>query len=60
MPAISSIAAWNEASLAFDGLWNPLIFLTNWREASRTSSGATGGSKLNNGLMFLHIVMRPE
>jgi len=37
--AISSMAATNEASFAFDGLLNPVIFRTNWREAARTSSG---------------------
>src|SRR5258705_13046563 len=46
MPATSSPAARNEASFAFDGLLNPLIFLTNWSEAARTSSSVTGGSKL--------------
>ena len=29
MPAISSTAAWNDSSFAFDGLLKPLIFLTN-------------------------------
>jgi hypothetical protein len=53
--AISSTAARNEASFAFDGLLNPVIFLTNWIEADRISSAVTGGSKLNRGLMFLHI-----
>jgi hypothetical protein len=56
MLAISSMAAWKDASLALDGLWKPLIFRTNWSEASRTSSGATGGSKLKSVLMFLHMV----
>jgi hypothetical protein len=49
------MAARNEASFAFDGLLNPLIFLTNWSEAARTSSSVTGGSKLKRTLMFLHI-----
>jgi len=53
--AISSTAAWNGASLALDGLLKPLIFLTNWSAAARISSSVIGGSKLNNGLMFLHI-----
>jgi hypothetical protein len=53
--AISSTAARNEASLAFDGLLNPVIFLTNWIEADRISSVVTGGSKLKSGLMFLHM-----
>jgi hypothetical protein len=51
MPEISSIAARNEASLAFDGLLKPLIFLTNWREAARISSSVTGGSKLKRTLI---------
>src|SRR5690349_21846068 len=55
MPAISSIAARNGASLAFDGLLNPLIFLTNCSEAARTSSSVTGGSKLKSVLIFLHM-----
>src|SRR5579864_4693434 len=32
IPAISSTAARNDCSLAFDGLPKPLIFLTNWSE----------------------------
>ena len=55
MLVISSTAARNEASFAFDGLLNPVIFLTNWIEADRISSAVTGGSKLKRGLMFLHI-----
>src|SRR5271165_6465643 len=55
MPATSSTAAKKAASLAFDGLLKPLIFLTNWSEAARTSSAVTGGSKLNRILIFLHI-----
>jgi len=54
MPAMSSTAARKALSLAFDGLLKPLIFLTNWREAARTSSSVTGGSKLKRVLMFLH------
>ena len=46
MPAISSTAASNAPSFAFDGLLRPLIFLTNWSEATRISSEVTGGSKL--------------
>jgi hypothetical protein len=38
MPAISSTAASNAPSFAFDGLLKPLIFLTNWSEAARISS----------------------
>src|SRR6266851_10071240 len=57
MPAISSIAARNAPSFAFDGLLKPLIFLTNCSEAARTSSSVTGGSKLKSVLIFLHIRM---
>src|SRR5580698_8987231 len=53
--AISSTAAANASSFAFDGLLKPLIFLTNWSDAERTSSEVTGGSKLKRFLMFLHI-----
>jgi hypothetical protein len=55
IPAMASTAARNEASLVFDGLLNPLIFLTNWSEAARISSALTGGSKLKRVLIFLHI-----
>ena len=55
MEATSSTAAWKEASLAFDGLLNPEIFLTNCSDAARTSSSVTGGSKLKSVLIFLHI-----
>src|SRR5271166_5250006 len=55
IPAISSTAARNDASLAFDGLLKPLIFLTNWSDAARISSAVEGGSKLKRGLMFRHI-----
>ncbi len=57
MPAISSTAASNAPSFAFDGLLKPLIFLTNWSEAARISSEVTGGSKLKRVLIFLHITM---
>src|SRR5580693_3297081 len=60
MPATSSIAVRNSASLALDGLLNPVIFLTNCSEAARTSSSVTGGSKLKRGLMFLHMGFRPR
>src|ERR1700677_3616869 len=53
--AISSIAAKNDASLAFDGLLKPVIFLTNCSDAARISSPLTGGSKLKRVLIFLHI-----
>src|SRR5258706_5346416 len=59
-PAISSMAARNAASLAFDGLLKPVIFLTNWSDAACTSSGVTGGSKLKSVLIFLHIKHRPQ
>src|ERR1700736_3914068 len=55
MLATSSTAARNEASLAWDGLLKPLIFLTNWSDAARISSSVTGGSKLKRVLIFLHI-----
>jgi len=54
IPVIASTAAWKAASFAFDGLLNPLIFLTNWSAAARISSFVTGGSKLNRVLIFLH------
>src|SRR6266852_7649497 len=57
MPAISSTAASNAPSFAFDGLLKPLIFLTNWSEAARISSEVMGGSKLKRVLIFLHITM---
>src|SRR6267378_2154697 len=56
MPAISSMAAWNAASLALEGLLKPVIFLTNWSDAARTSSSVTGGSKLKSVLIFLHMI----
>ena len=37
--AISSMAARKEASLAFDGLVKPVIFLTNCNEAERPFCG---------------------
>jgi hypothetical protein len=55
IPATSSTAAKNASSFAFDGFVNPLIFRTNCSEAARTSSSVTGGSKLNNVLIFLHM-----
>src|SRR5947209_19927834 len=59
-PAISSIAASNAPSLLLDGLLKPLIFRTNWRDAALISSSVTGGSKLNNGLMFRHMTKTPR
>jgi len=44
--ATASTAEKNAASFAFDGLVNPLIFLTNCSDAARISSSVTGGSKL--------------
>jgi hypothetical protein len=58
--ATSSTAVKNNFSLPFDGLLNPLIFLTNWSEAARISSSVTGGSKLKRVLIFLHIGYRPR
>jgi hypothetical protein len=55
MPAISSMAESKAASLAFDGLLKPVIFLTNWSEAARISSSVTAGSKLKRVLIFRHI-----
>lgn len=55
--ATSSTAAKNTASLAFDGLLKPLTFRTNCSAAALISSSVTGGSKLNSGLMFLHMVI---
>src|SRR5260370_23731693 len=53
--AMAATAEVNAAWFALDGLWKPLIFLTNCRDAARISSSVTGGSKLNSVLMFLHI-----
>src|SRR5271167_1289240 len=55
--AISSTAARNEASFAFDGLLKPVILRTNCNAAARVSSSVTGGSKLKSVLMFLHIAL---
>src|SRR5580698_7052964 len=56
---ILSIASKNTFSFAFEGLLKPVIFLTNWSEAARTSSSVTGGSKLKSILIFLHIYEVP-
>jgi hypothetical protein len=45
----------NASSFAFEGFVNPLIFLTNWSDAARTSVSVTGGSKLKSGLIFRHM-----
>jgi hypothetical protein len=58
--ATPSTAAKNAASFVFDGFAKPLIFLTNWSEAARTSSSVTGGAKLNKGRIFLHIILYPH
>jgi hypothetical protein len=58
MAVISSTAAKKAASLAFDGLLKPLIFLTNCSEAARISCSVTGGSKLKRVLIFLHISLK--
>src|ERR1700723_299157 len=55
IPEISSMAARNGVSLAFDGFVKPLIFRTNCSDAARISSSVVGGSKLKSGLIFLHI-----
>ena len=60
LAAISSTAARNAASLAFDGLLKPLTFLTNCNEAARISSSVTGGWKLKSVLMLLHIIVYLE
>src|SRR6266480_7714223 len=53
--AISSTAARNAASFAFDGLLKPLTLRTNCNEAARSSSSVAGGSKSKRLLMVLHI-----
>ena len=53
--AISSTAARNAASLAFEGVLKPLTLRTYCNEAARISSSLTGGSKLKSVLMFRHI-----
>lgn len=52
---ISSTALKNDASLALEGLLNPVIFLTNWSAADWISSSVMGGSKLKRVLIFLHM-----
>ena len=56
---ISSTAVLKTPSFFLDGEVAPLIFRTNWSDAARISSSVAGGSKLNNGLMFLHIRFCP-
>ena len=55
MFAMASMAAWNEASFALEGLLMPLILRTNYREAARTSLSVTGGSKLKRSFMLRHM-----
>jgi hypothetical protein len=52
--AISSTATEKAASLAYEGLLNPLTLRTNWSEAARISSSVTGGSKLKSILILRH------
>src|SRR4030095_11757645 len=52
--AMSSTAAANAFSFAFEGRLKPLILRTNCSDASRISCSVTGGAKLNSVLMFLH------
>jgi hypothetical protein len=55
--AVTSATASSKAcSLAFDGFVKPLTFRTNCKADARTSSSVAGGAKLNNGLMFLHMI----
>ena len=53
--ATASTARLNASSFVFDGLVKPLIFLTNWSDAARTSSSVVGGSKLKSGRILRHI-----
>lgn len=53
--ATASTAARNALSFDLEGLLKPLIFLTYCKEAARTSSSVTGGSKLKSILIFRHI-----
>src|ERR1700761_1335594 len=56
---MASMAALKAGSFALDGLLKPLILRTNCRDAARTSSGVTGGSKLKSILMLRHIAVGP-
>jgi hypothetical protein len=53
--AVVSRECRRRVEMALEGLLKPLIFLTNWSEAARTSSSVTGGSKLKSILMFRHM-----
>jgi len=55
--ATSSTACSKAAQFAFDGLLNPLSFLTNWSDAARISSSVAGGAKLKRVFMFLHTTV---
>src|SRR5580658_6754461 len=57
--ATASIASLNAASLAFEGLLNPLILRTYCSEALRISASETGGSKLKSILILRHICGLP-
>jgi hypothetical protein len=51
----SSTARLNASSFAFDGLFMPLNFLTNWSADARISSPVAGGSKLASVRMLRHM-----
>src|SRR5260370_36200991 len=53
--AISSTAARDAASLAFDRLLKPLIFLTNSSDQARVSPDVAGRAQFKSVLVFLHI-----
>ena len=58
MPAAADMSATSRSKAPLfdlDGTLNPLIFLTNCREASRISASVAGGWKLYSVLMFLHM-----
>ena len=55
---MAATAALKAASFARDGLVKPLILRTYCNDAAWISSSVAGGSKLNSGLMFLHILRR--
>lgn len=52
---MASMAGWDAASFALEGLLMPLILRTNCREAARTSLSVTGGSKLKRSFMLRHM-----
>jgi hypothetical protein len=57
---ISSTARSKAARLAFDGLLNPLSFLTNCSDAARISCSVAGGVKLKRVLMLLHTTVTSQ